>query len=478
MTHLITILGSCRQKPVAEHVRVTNILDELNYPHYTKEVLQQIRYLKYNDIAQEKTRFCFRTGLLTRLPICSEKRMELASQFEATTLFLVEIASRLTYRWSNVYVHHVAHGDREILDSIVMEEQSDEEIEADIVKIRNELYPRPMVIVTHFATYAHGKRYELIQLLERISKRYSIVFLNQSNIVQQHGSQILVQEPVLAHYTDIGNKIVGSYLMSKIEEAAVPKFKPLYQVYYVSADRINKYAYHGFGDFVHGAIYLYQLCYETNNTNRELRINFSNHDLSSIFVCDNHLSIEECESAKYVFHHDQTDCLDYQHVFTNKRATTIISTACKSFIISKCLTPTIQFEKRLLREKDRLGLPDNYSVIHIRTIDFEMFSLQRMQTIVQKIDEITRNSSDTFLLLSNSDLYTASISHPSIKQTQLQKIHTGLMNSAAKCEDTMIEFMLMTTSKFIYQLSAYEWGSGFSDAVHNLYDIPMRKIKI
>ena len=32
----ITIFGSCRQTPIKNYLQVSNILDELNYPHYTK----------------------------------------------------------------------------------------------------------------------------------------------------------------------------------------------------------------------------------------------------------------------------------------------------------------------------------------------------------------------------------------------------------------------------------------------------------
>ena len=42
----ITILGSCRQLSILKYFNVSFIQEELNYPHYTKEILQQIIYLK------------------------------------------------------------------------------------------------------------------------------------------------------------------------------------------------------------------------------------------------------------------------------------------------------------------------------------------------------------------------------------------------------------------------------------------------
>jgi len=81
--------------------------------------------------------------------------------------------------------------------------------------------------------------------------------------------------------------------------------------------------------------------------------------------------------------------------------------------------------------------------------------------------------------MSSSDLYLKYIDFPFIKKTNLSAVHLGMNTTdIKKCEDTMIEFMLMTTSIKIYQLSVYYWGSGFSDTVNKIYKVPIEKFSI
>jgi hypothetical protein len=68
-------------------------------------------------------------------------------------------------------MHHIAverqYGFAE-RNKVVVEEQSDAEIEGDLVNVRKELYPKPFVVVSHIATYRRGKRYALVRLLEEL----------------------------------------------------------------------------------------------------------------------------------------------------------------------------------------------------------------------------------------------------------------------------------------------------------------------
>jgi len=221
----ITILGSCRQHPIAKYKNVSNIQEDLNYPHYTKEVLQQIRYLKYKTLSNEETKYCFRSSLLNgcKKGISDKEYDNLKKEFDKTTFFLVEIASKIAYKWNNLYLHHIAE-DHGILDrdKIIKQDITDEEIEDDIIQIRNELYPRPFIIISHFSTYESGKRYELIKLLENICNKLNIPFLNQTDIVKHYGIDILMKEPVLSHYTNDGLDIVGKILLDKINKHSIP----------------------------------------------------------------------------------------------------------------------------------------------------------------------------------------------------------------------------------------------------------------
>jgi len=335
-------------------------------------------------------------------------------------------------------------------------------------------------VISHFATYPHGKRYELTQLLQSICLKFNIPFLNQSDLIAKYGESILVPEPVLAHYTPEGHRMVGEWMMSKIREIVdAPPIQQLYQVYYTSEERVKKYTFHGFGDYIRGVVHLYQT---VQGKPVELNVNFSNHHLQSVFVCRNHLSIDECETAKYIFIDDPTDVLQHTHIFTNRfHSFPAYDTACKEFLIRNCLTPRIGFTKKLSAIKQQLSIIDGeYSILHIRLYDNETFSQTRLDAIQSIIQNVQLQYPDEpFLLLSNSNVYFDHVHSPFLIKTQLLRGHVGQnTHTANECIDTMAEFMLMTTSKRIVQLSVYGWGSGFSETAHNIYDIPITRYQI
>lgn len=444
----ITILGSCRQTPIENYVNVSQILYKLNYPHYTKEILQQIRYLKYKNIPNEFTKYCFQCGLLSNYSkeITDFEYDSLKEDFDKSTFFLIEISS-------------------------------DEEIEEDIIQIRNELYPKPFIIISHFDTYESSKRYELINLLKNICTKFDIPFLNQSDLIKQYNNDIILNEPVLPYYTQEGLKLVGNILFDKINEVKkkLVETKTLYQVYYTSDNREKNYTFHGLGDYIRGVIHLYQLF---KNQEVILKINFSNHNLSNFFVCDNHLSIKECEETKYIFGTVE-NFLDYKHIFTNNLLiSNDITKDCKEFIIKNCLTPRIGFEKKLLTTKKELQIEDyKYSIIHIRLNDNETYNENILNNILNIIYLICNKSPyENFILIASNEIYLNNINLPFIKKTNLNRGHVGLNTTSSKeCEDTMIEFMLMKTCNQIFQLSVYDWGSGFSDIINKIYDVPIIK---
>jgi len=491
----LTILGSCRQQPIksiftSSHndcseecviINTSQIQDELNYPHYTKEILQQIRYLKYQNIPEEYTKYCFRSGLLFHNTIDDNKYNILKNQFDNTTFFLIEIASRISYKWNELYLHHIEEEDQYGFydrNNILKYDLTDEEIEEDIIQIKNELYPKPFIIISHFATYNSGKRYELILLLENICNKLHIPFLNQTDIINKYGIHIIQNERTLSHYTEEGKKYVGETLFNKINEVKMQHVKQkLYQVYYTSEERVKKHAFHGFGDYIRGTIHLYQLY----KNYVDLKINFSNHLLSELFLCDNHLSIKECEETKYIFATGE-NFLDYTQVFTNNFNIYEIDNECREFIIKQCLTPRIHFEKKILSLKNTLHIENyNYSIIHIRLEDNnEVMNENILTHILNIIDSIySNNQFEKLLLISSNEVYSNYINLPFIIKTTLKPAHIGLNTiTMEECENTMLEFMLMTTCNKIHQLSVYEWGSGFSDTIHKIYNVPIEKYNI
>jgi hypothetical protein len=47
---IITILGSCRQEYLRTLYEITDIQDNISFPHYTKEMLEVIKFCKYGTL--------------------------------------------------------------------------------------------------------------------------------------------------------------------------------------------------------------------------------------------------------------------------------------------------------------------------------------------------------------------------------------------------------------------------------------------
>jgi hypothetical protein len=485
----VTILGSERQYSIAHHYPTTSILSDLNYPHYSKEILQQIRYLKYKNIDEENTKYCFRRGLLSHCQNSVDDSLyqHLKKQFDDTSLFVIEIASRRSYEWNGLYLHHIAEEDSYHFydrENIIKRDLTDEEIEEDILQIRKELYPRKLIILSHFSTYQHGKRYELIQLIKNICMNANIPFIDQSLFIEKYGKDnMLVDERVLAHYTDYGHQRVGEELKNRIEDFKKKwneeeEKNKKYQVYYTDKEKVQKYGFHGFGDYIRGCISLYIF---SKDHHFPLEINFSNHPLQHVFYCKNELSIEECKDIRYIFN-TSDGILESKRIFTNNCHRPYIGDDCKKYIIDNCLTPRISFTNKLNQIKGNLGLEkDNYIVIHIRLDDNEEYHENRFQNIQRHILNIQNENKncDKFLLMSSKSIYMDKINLPNTMKTNLERGHTGLNNTSSKeIEDTMIEFFLMIDCCKIYQLSMYDWGSGFSDTIQKLFEKNIDRIKI
>ena len=203
---IITILGSCRQDSIYKSHPVTSVKNDISYPHYTKEILEVIRFCKYGTVTPENTTIMFRSAILTRRPIYYNS--SIACEFNSSELFFVEIASRKTYKYNNQYVHHILH-DHHLKTGVEIGDLSDDEIETDICEMVKELGREKLIVVGHIVTRNTGARYELSQLLGRLCAKYNIVFLNPVSCLSQKGHDI---QPLLLdneHYNDKGHQFMG-----------------------------------------------------------------------------------------------------------------------------------------------------------------------------------------------------------------------------------------------------------------------------
>ena len=211
----ITIFGSCRQDTIHNipGVNVTGIKENISYTHYTKEILEVINFCKNGHLTPEETIFTFRTPILKNAKLYFNNILK--QNFETTDIFIIEVASRITYEYNGKYVHHILYDDtnynNKYKDNINVSVQSNEEIENDIIQIKKELN-KPIIIVSHIVTYEDSSRYELTELLENICLKHNILFINPVKEMKKCGHNnilnLIEDEKVIAHYNNLGHSII------------------------------------------------------------------------------------------------------------------------------------------------------------------------------------------------------------------------------------------------------------------------------
>jgi len=128
-------------------------------------------------------------------------------------LFVIEIASRISYEYKGFYAHHIlteVQYDCPDISTILIRDLTDEEIEIDFLRMKELLSPKPFIVVTHICTRPSGKRYELVQLLRRLCTKHNIPLFNPYEETKEYSpEQLYVKEDVIAHYTQEGHTIIG-----------------------------------------------------------------------------------------------------------------------------------------------------------------------------------------------------------------------------------------------------------------------------
>jgi len=227
----ITIFGTCRLNNISNNNNLNNLI---NYSHSTKEVIQFINFLKGElTIPKPYNKLCFRTAILENKFIDYNNYYN--KLFIDTDIFIIEICSKKKYIHNGYYMHQLQFDDnskhmylknipqdipQDILDNFTIEKQSDEEIENDILKIQKILYPKKIIIISHYNSKLNGEylksRNHLINLLDCICKKYNIPFINPT-IVLSNYSQEEVMTNDLGHYTNFGINEISNYINNFIK---------------------------------------------------------------------------------------------------------------------------------------------------------------------------------------------------------------------------------------------------------------------
>jgi hypothetical protein len=222
----ITILGTCRVKNINNNNNLNNLI---NFPHSTKEIIQFIYFLQGNvHIPPPYNKLCFRTGITENKNI--EYNDTYNKLFLETEIFIIEISSNKKYIHNNYYLHHLCVDKRfsehhtntpiDILNNHIIEKQSDEEIEKDILEIQKLLYPKKIIIVSHYNSKKNGEyiysRNHLIHLLETICKKYNIPFIDPTNALSNFSQEQVIYWD-LGHYNDFGTAEFTKFMNNYIE---------------------------------------------------------------------------------------------------------------------------------------------------------------------------------------------------------------------------------------------------------------------
>jgi hypothetical protein len=223
----ITLFGTCRLNGIHNHNNLNNLI---NYTHSTKEVIQLIKFLKGELIIPKPyNKLCFRTG------ICEDRFIDNNETFNKlfanTNIFIIEICSFKKYIHNNFYLHHLSVDKRfgnyiytsdEILNNFIIEQQTNEEIENDILEIQKILYPKKIIIVSHYNSKLNGEyinsRNNLINLLDTICKKYDIPFINPTIILSEFNQEKVMKDN-LGHYTDFGLKKFSNYVNNLLKKS-------------------------------------------------------------------------------------------------------------------------------------------------------------------------------------------------------------------------------------------------------------------
>lgn len=222
----VTIFGTCRFDKIHYNTNLNNLI---SYTHTTKEVLQFIRFLKGEiNIPPPYNTLCFRTAIDKSIGINMDNHYK--CKFENSQVFIIELCSKKKYIHNNYILHHICVDKRmtifnnntpqHILESYTMETQSDEEIENDILEIQKILYPRKVVIVSHYNSKINDEfiesRNNLVCLLDKICEKHGISFINPSEALGPY-SQEQVMSDNLSDYTEFGLCEFGKYMNNYIK---------------------------------------------------------------------------------------------------------------------------------------------------------------------------------------------------------------------------------------------------------------------
>jgi hypothetical protein len=205
----VTIFGTCRQHSIKDIFNISSIQENLTYPYNTRELIQAIQFCKGYFFTKDSTQYRFRSGILNKSVLDQEKFID---EYNSSDIIIIEIPSRNYHTYKDMVVHQILEN-----SDVIKHRLNDNEIENDIIKIKELLYPKPFIIVSHVYTYNYGERYQLVKLLDNLTNKYNIPFINPNDTLHKYNN-VFINESKLSHYSDYGHLLMREVYRNKIIE--------------------------------------------------------------------------------------------------------------------------------------------------------------------------------------------------------------------------------------------------------------------
>ena len=208
-----------------------NLNNIINYTHSTKEVIQQIKFIKGEiAIPSPYDILCFRTAMVENRNIVWDPSM--LELFNNSKVCIVEICSMKKYIHNDFYLHNLCvHASAEprfkiytpshIFSEYKCINQTEDEIENDILEIQRMIYPKKLIIVTHYNSKINGEvipsRDKLIKLLIDIGIKHGIDVINPTEVLKTFDQNDVMYED-LCHYREIGASEFAKFMNAYVQK--------------------------------------------------------------------------------------------------------------------------------------------------------------------------------------------------------------------------------------------------------------------
>ena len=447
---------------------------------------------------------CFRTAILEKKGIsCTD---QFYSIFSDSDVVVIEICSSKTYIHQGYYLHHLTIDKRfselniEEFKDCQMVVQTDDEIEKDLLEIKRRLYPKKIIIVSHYNSLRDGiefpSRKHLIDLLSRLCTKYNIPFVDPTIALSAYPQEAVMTDD-LGHYTAFGRSEIANYMTLKISTLTIPE-KPVCIHNYLTECKSVKQP-PGFADFLRGTLALYQMC-QLYNYRFELERNhpiFSYlKEASEPFAESSMETIEEIGYNSYDEKYKKVSSYfdgNSFKIFTNSFYTEKdgithnwgpIDKEGRAFLNS-ILIPSIDTENRLNHifvKEYGINYGEPFTAIHIRTGDYNIHHNYLDKNWVDHyfpiIKECVETGSGPFVLISDCGSIAKELVGriPGLLYWDNQKTHIGdlINHQGNSLLDTLCDFFILSKASTIF--FTHESVSGFSIIHSLLYDIPYIKL--